>query len=112
MPKQISVLELEQKLETNSTNPPSSFKLIDCREQDEFDYCRIEGATLIPLSQFETLAKEQLDSKDEIVIYCHHGMRSMHACLYLENLGFENTTNVVGGIEAWSLHVDPKVPRY
>lgn len=107
LPRQISVEDLKSRLDTSA-----NFKLVDCREQDEFDYCRIEGSTLIPLSQFESLAKQKLNSDDEIIIYCHHGMRSMHACLYLESLGFENITNVIGGIEAWSLQVDPKVPRY
>lgn len=107
MPKEITVHELKAKLDQKE-----NFVFLDCREQDEFDYARIEGAQLIPISEFEQRAEKELNPQDEIVIYCHHGMRSMHACLYLENKGYTNTVNVQGGIEAWSLQVDPKIKRY
>lgn len=86
--------------------------LIDCREKDEYEYCRIEGSQLIPLSQFSERALKELNPENEIYIHCHHGGRSRRACEFLEENGFKNTTNVVGGIDAWSLSVDPSVPRY
>lgn len=107
MPKEITVKELKQRLDNNDP-----IVLVDCRERDEYEYCRIEGSVLIPLSEFEKRAEKELNPDSEIVIHCHHGGRSLNACLYLEELGFENVANVVGGIEAWSLEIDPKVPRY
>lgn len=107
MPKQISVTELNERMQQSKP-----VTLIDCREEDENKYCHIEGAQLIPLSKFKELAPQQLKMDDEIFIHCHHGGRSMQACLFLESLGYKNTVNVAGGIEAWSLQVDPKVPRY
>ena len=107
MVKEITVQELKEKLDNKE-----NFVFIDVRENDEYELCRIEGSTLIPLSEFEDRAEAELKLEDEIVIHCHHGGRSMRACQYLEDLGFEDTTNVVGGIEAWSLNIDSKITRY
>ncbi len=107
MPKTMTVDELATKLKSGQ-----NFKLIDCRESDENAFCKIEGSILIPLSQFEELATQHLNKEDEIVVHCHHGGRSHRACLYLEDLGYENVTNLVGGIHAWSESVDPAVPKY
>ncbi len=88
------------------------FRLVDVREQDEWDLVHLEGAELIPLSQFQRLAPERLDLDDAIVVYCHHGMRSAQAQGYLKSQGYPNVLNLTGGIEAWSLQVDPSVQRY
>jgi rhodanese-related sulfurtransferase len=88
-------------------------RLIDCREKDEFALCRIEGAELIPLSIFAGVAREHLaDLHEPIIIYCHAGVRSARAALYLTQLGYTNVRSMAGGIDAWSLDVDPAVPRY
>jgi rhodanese-related sulfurtransferase len=90
-----------------------SIQLIDCREPEEWQQCRIEGSELIPLSQFAQ-ATEGWDSSDQRkkVIYCHHGVRSLQATAYLRNKGFVNTYSLQGGIDIWSVEVDPDVPRY
>jgi rhodanese-related sulfurtransferase len=91
-------------------------RLIDCREEDEFAFNRIEGAELIPLSQFAELAPEKLIGDEveptPVVIYCHHGMRSLQATHFLRRHGIEKVWSMAGGIEAWSLEIDPEVPRY
>ena len=88
-------------------------RLIDCREQEEFALCRIEGAELIPLSIFSGAVAERLaDLNEPIVIYCHAGVRSARAAQYLAQLGYTNVRSMSGGIDAWSLEVDPSVPRY
>lgn len=93
---------------------PPSFRLIDCREEDEFSYCRIEGAEFFPLSRFaDTLAN--LLARDDtraLVIYCHHGIRSMNATMLLRNQGKENVWSLGGGIELWSTSIDSTIPRY
>ena len=105
--KQMKVAELKQKLDAGE-----KFRLIDCREQDEYDLCKIPGAELIPLSQFPAKAPEALAKNEEIVIHCHHGGRSQRAAQYLSSLGFENVSNLAGGIDAWSLEIDSNVKRY
>ncbi|MCB1230624.1 MAG: rhodanese [Verrucomicrobiae bacterium] len=98
----------------DSEEPP--FRLIDCREQDEFDHCRIEGAELIPLSRFAEIAHQRLlpapEDAKPLVIYCHHGMRSLNATRFLRQNGRTLVWSLRGGIEAWSTQIDPTVPRY
>lgn len=91
----------------------SPLRLIDVREADEFAICRIEGAELIPLTTFaEEFSQRLPDPEERIVLYCHHGMRSMRAAEYLAKRGYTNVSSMGGGIDAWSLVIDPSVPRY
>jgi rhodanese-related sulfurtransferase len=85
--------------------------LIDVREPWEHQLCRIEGATLIPLG---TLAAslQTLPDVDELVCYCHHGMRSLDAATWLRFQGIEKAKSLAGGIERWSVEIDPNVRRY
>jgi len=88
-------------------------RLIDCREADEFAFCHLEKAELIPLSVFAKAAEGQLADKEEpIVVYCHAGVRSARAANYLAQLGYTDVRSMAGGIDAWSREVDPTVPRY
>ena len=90
-------------------------RLVDCREEDEFALCRIEGAELIPLSRFGEEATRKLLRSDDprpIVVYCHNGRRSMHATVFLREHGRSHTWSLAGGIDLWSCQVDPDVPRY
>jgi len=89
------------------------FRLIDVREQEEWDHCRIEGATLVPLSEWQDRWQQVLSNQEEqIVVYCHHGMRSASAVQFLQQAGFENVENMEGGIDAWSRTIDPEVSTY
>jgi rhodanese-related sulfurtransferase len=85
--------------------------LIDVREPNEYAYARIPGAVLKPLGDFREWALE-LDKDQEYVLYCHTGSRSWQAAHLLERMGFKNVYNLSGGIDSWSMHVDPTVPRY
>jgi adenylyltransferase/sulfurtransferase len=87
--------------------------LLDVREPAEWETARIEGAKLVPLGQLPARLPELAEWKDRRVIaQCHHGARSARACEILLEAGFTHVENLVGGIDAWSLTVDPKVPRY
>ena len=88
------------------------FRLIDVREVDEWAVAKLPQAELIPLSQFQQLAIQQLSPDETIILYCHHGMRSARAQGFLKAQGFANVINLTGGIDAWSLQVDPSVKRY
>ena len=105
---QISVQEAQRLLV--AAHPP---RLIDVREADEWEICRIEGAELIPLSQWPAIVSEKLLNRDEpLIIQCHHGGRSERAAAFLLSNGFTNVQNLAGGIHAWSLVIDSKVARY
>jgi rhodanese-related sulfurtransferase len=81
------------------------------REPHEFEFARIESSVLIPLNRIPQRLGE-LNPQQEIVVICHHGMRSQQACLYLVNSGFEHVANLTGGIDAWSCDCDSSVLRY
>ena len=102
----ITVQELKQRLDKGD-----KVVLIDVREQWEYNTAKIEGATLIPLATLPQ-SLDKLDKNADIVCHCHHGMRSADATAFLHQQGFKSVKNLVGGIDAWSLHVDAKVPRY
>lgn len=85
--------------------------LLDVREPQEFRIANIAGATFIPLGQLSHRMAE-LDSTAEIIIYCHHGMRSLHAATLLQEAGFHHVRNMTGGIDRWSQAVDPSLSRY
>jgi molybdopterin/thiamine biosynthesis adenylyltransferase/rhodanese-related sulfurtransferase len=89
------------------------FLLLDVRDPDEFERAHIGGSTLIPLSELEQRIAELDDWKDRpVVVHCHHGPRSERACELLIARGFAQAQYLDGGIEAWSLTVDPDVERY
>ena len=88
------------------------FTLLDVREPWEFDAARIEGAKLIPMGDVPSRAHQELDPDDHIVIYCHHGVRSMNVTVWLRQQGFDKAQSMAGGIDAWSRRVDAKVPVY
>ncbi len=91
-----------------SADPPL---LLDVREPWEFERCRIAGSRLVPMRRVPEVAP-QLDPEAEVVVICHHGIRSRQVALYLERLGFANVINLEGGVEAWAREVDPAMPRY
>ena len=99
-------------------NSGEPLRLIDCREEDEFAFNRIDGAELIPLSRFAEEAPTRVPTCGEVpdaapvVVYCHHGMRSLQATHFLRRHGVEKCWSLAGGIDAWSREIDPEVPRY
>ncbi|MEC9466142.1 MAG: molybdopterin-synthase adenylyltransferase MoeB [Myxococcota bacterium] len=102
---EITAPQLVERLKTNH------LQLIDVREPHEWDICRIDGATLIPLGQIETRLSE-LDRGQEVIVYCKMGGRSKKAYNILRDQGFTELRNLTGGIRAWSEEVDPSVPTY
>jgi len=89
------------------------FLLLDVREPDEYATAHIEGARLLPLGELPDRLAEIAAWKDRrVVVHCKTGGRSAKACRLLQDAGFADVSNLVGGIDAWSLTVDPEVPRY
>jgi adenylyltransferase/sulfurtransferase len=87
------------------------FVFVDVREKWEYDTTHIAGSVLIPLREIPTnLAR--LEDADEIVLFCHHGMRSLDAAAWLRSQGVKGARSMAGGIDRWSAEIDPNVPRY
>ena len=87
--------------------------LLDCRTPEEYAIAKIDGAVLIPMQEIaERLAELEPWRDKPIIVHCHHGVRSLRVTHWLREKGFSLAQSMMGGIEAWSLDVDPAVPRY
>ena len=85
--------------------------LIDVREPHEHALCHIAGAVLIPMGSIPANL-QKLDTDDDVICFCHHGMRSLDVANWLRQQGISTAKSLAGGIDRWSLEIDPKVPRY
>lgn len=95
--KEITVEELKQRIDNGE-----QLNIIDVREPDEYTEYNI-GAKLIPLGQIMGMQLDELDDlkDEELIIHCRSGKRSMQACMVLQQVGFSNVVNVIGGAMAW-----------
>ena len=104
----ISAQQLQQWL-TSSERPAPV--LLDVREPWEYQIAHIDGAQLIPMHDIPARA-DQLDQQADIVIICHHGVRSMQIAHFLEHQGFAHIYNLQGGVDAWAQSVDRTMSTY
>ncbi len=93
----ITVKELKQRL-----NSGEKLNILDVREPDEYAEFNI-GGKLYPLGKIQSMQVDELEDwkKEEIIVHCRSGKRSLTACMFLETLGFSNTKNLEGGVLAW-----------
>ena len=103
---QLSSRELAARLASGMTPV-----ILDVREPWEYDIAHLPGSRLVPLVDLQRAAPS-LDKNDDYVILCHRGMRSELAAGWLQTHGFKHVSNLEGGIDSWSLTVDPRVARY
>ena len=105
---EISCQEVAQLLQI-----PGQTQLLDCREQDEYDLVHLADAILVPMSELQDRVEELSEWKDEsLVVYCHHGMRSLRVAHWLVQQGFTNVKSMTGGIDQWASEIDPSLTRY
>ncbi|XTZ19995.1 MAG: rhodanese-like domain-containing protein [cyanobacterium endosymbiont of Rhopalodia fuxianensis] len=108
---QITVTELAERL----AQAKDELQLIDVREPHEVIIAYIEGFKVLSLSEFERWSDKiatDFNPHAETFVICHHGMRSAQMCHWLLNNGFTNVKNIIGGIDAYALYVDPTIPHY
>ena len=87
--------------------------LVDVRQPEEHAFCALPGSLLVPLGELRARAGEIEPPADAlVVVYCHHGVRSLSGAALLKQAGVNNVASMAGGIDLWSLSVDPAVPRY
>ena len=106
-PLEISVEETKRLL----AEKPGDVVLIDVREPHERELCVIAGAEAIPMRQIPEHVGV-LPKDKHLLIHCHHGGRSLRVTQFLRANGYDAVSNVAGGIDAWSLEIDPAVARY
>ncbi len=85
--------------------------LLDVREPWEFERCHIEGAVSLPMNGIPARLAELPRDRD-IVVICHHGVRSYHVARFLDHNGFTRVINLTGGVDAWAKEADPTMPTY
>ncbi len=85
--------------------------LLDVREPHEFEFAHLAGSVLIPRGELASRIGE-LDPNRTIVCICHHGIRSLQAAAFLAARDFSEVMNLEGGLDRWSIEVDPALPRY
>jgi rhodanese-related sulfurtransferase len=103
---EITPAEMKERLDRGE-----NFLIVDVREPWEHELCRIEGAKLIPMGSIPANL-QALDVDEDVVCYCHHGMRSMDVAVWLRGQGVQRAKSLAGGIERWSLEIDARVARY
>ena len=107
VPLQITPGEVKQRLDAGE-----KMRLLDVREMFEYQQARIEGSELIPMRSVP-LALPAFQAEDaRLIVFCHHGMRSLQVVNWLREQGIERCSSMEGGIDRWSLEIDPSVPRY
>lgn len=104
----MGAVELHTYLQSETSATP---KLLDVREPWEFEKCHLAGSVLVPMRQIPQ-AMHDLDQDQEIVVICHHGIRSRAVAAYLANNDFNQVINLSGGIDEWAKRVDPSMPTY
>ena len=104
-------MEIDPSQASEYLSAHSECVLLDVRETDEHAYSRIDESLHIPLA---TLSQrlDSLDANRPILVYCHHGIRSLAAVRLLKAKGFPKTSSIIGGIERWAIEIDPSLQRY
>jgi rhodanese-related sulfurtransferase len=109
LPFEITPQEVDRRLKAGE-----KIALIDVREPGEFQLARIEGAALVPMrtvpAEFGRLDAQADDAP--LIVFCHHGVRSLNVVQWLRGQGLEACQSMAGGIDRWSIEIDPSIPRY
>ena len=109
LPIEITPQDVKRMLDAGET-----IRLIDVREVNEHNICRIDGATLIPMNTIpQHLTELSADAENAtLIVFCHHGGRSLNVVNWFRQQGVAACRNMTGGIDRWSREIDPNVPRY
>jgi rhodanese-related sulfurtransferase len=108
---EITVTELAAKL----VDSEHQYQFVDVREPEELEVVSLPRFINLPLRSYADWSPDidtRLDKDTETFVLCHHGMRSAQMCQWLIERGFTQVSNIIGGIDAYSHHVDPSLPRY
>jgi rhodanese-related sulfurtransferase len=119
-PRRITAIDLKDDMDFQITaedvkealDRGEKLTLVDVREPWEFELSHLEGAKLIPMGDVPSRAHQELDPEEHIVVFCHHGVRSLNVTNWLREQGFEKAQSMSGGIDRWAKVVDNTIPVY
>jgi rhodanese-related sulfurtransferase len=108
VPIEVDCQSVKAKLDAND-----GFTFLDCREANEYDTVKIEGATLLPMSEIQERISELDGQQDgQIIVHCHHGGRSLRVANWMRQQGYVNAQSMAGGIDLWAREIEPGMQRY
>ena len=107
VPLEITPADVKRRLDSGE-----KLRLVDVREPHERQIAGIEGSELIPMRSVPQSLESLRPEQAPLIVYCHHGMRSLQVVNWLREQGVESCSSMAGGIDRWSLEIDPSVPRY
>ncbi len=110
---EIDIHSVNRWLQSGTDDAGNSVALVDCRERTEYELAKIDGSILMPMGEWPPApaALAALDGK-RVVVHCHHGGRSLRVASWFRQNGFATACSMAGGIDQWSLDIDPQIPRY
>jgi rhodanese-related sulfurtransferase len=112
-PKPMLELEISARdLAAQVAAKEAGLVLLDEREPWEIAAAQISGSKSMPMGEVPSRAFQELDPEAHIVTVCHAGVRSLNVAAWMRNQGFDKVQSLSGGIDGWSLEIDPAVPRY
>jgi rhodanese-related sulfurtransferase len=107
------LLDIDVQTVSKLLDDKEPFLFLDCREPSEVETAKINGTTHIPMREISgRLAELRPHQNGRVIVHCHHGGRSLRVTQFLRQQGFDKAQNMAGGIDAWSLEIDPTIPRY
>ena len=104
---EIDPIEVKRRIDAGE-----KLRMVDVREPFEHQRAHIAGAELIPMRSVPQSLETLRAGNAQLVLFCHHGMRSLQVTRWLRGQGLEDSVSMAGGIDRWSLEIDTAVPRY
>jgi len=110
---EIDIHSVHRWLPTGTDDRHNAIVLVDCREPNEYEIAKIDGAVLMPMGQWPPSSENlSLLEGKRVIIHCHHGGRSLRVANWFRQNGHPEATSMAGGIDQWSLEIDSQIPRY
>jgi rhodanese-related sulfurtransferase len=110
---EIDIHTVQRWLAQGTDDREREVALVDCREPSEYDIAKIDGSILMPMRSWPPASEALAALQDKaVVVHCHHGGRSLRVAQWFRNNGFSDAASMAGGIDRWSLEIDPSIPRY
>ena len=108
----VPAIEIDPSEVKRRLDAGEKIRMVDVREPFEHQQAHIAGAELIPMRSVPQSLEPLRAGDGQLVLFCHHGMRSLQVTEWLRRQGLEDSVSMAGGIDRWSLEIDPAVPRY